>query len=237
MQAWQLKICADKAATIAQTIAMWQQWAADAIAERGFFSVALAGGGTPKALYEALADVQDFPWDKTYVFWGDERYVPPTDSDSNYRMAKEALLDRVPIPPTQIFPMPTGANDPATDAAAYTKTLKQIFDTPYPTIDCTLLGVGGDGHTASLFPGTEALKSQDWVTVGNKSGDPRLTLTFPAIASSHRVMFWILGSGKADIVKTLLTDPVGFPAQTVQCNGDLFWMCDREAAAHLPLIV
>ncbi|MEM8714882.1 MAG: 6-phosphogluconolactonase, partial [Cyanobacteria bacterium P01_G01_bin.4] len=218
-QSWRLEVLADSGRMVQRGIELWQQWAIEAIAERGFFSVALSGGGTPKVFYEALASA-DLPWDKVYVFWGDERYVPADHPDSNYRMAKEALLDRVPIPDPNVFPMPTQAGNPQADADTYAKTLQQVFNSLLPTIDCTLLGVGGDGHTASLFPGTEALQSESAVTIGNKDGDPRITLTYPALNASKRVVFWIAGAGKADIVKTLLTETVGLPAQGVNPDGD-----------------
>ncbi|MEM9568028.1 MAG: 6-phosphogluconolactonase, partial [Cyanobacteria bacterium P01_E01_bin.34] len=156
--------------------------------------------------------------------------------DSNYRMSKEALLDRVPIPAPNVFPIPTQAGNPQADADAYEKTLQQVFNSPLPTIDCTLLGVGGDGHTASLFPDTEALHSEAVVAVGNKDGAPRITLTYPALNASKRGVPWMAGGRKADIVKTLLTEKVGLPAQGVNPAGDLIWICDRAAAAKLPLI-
>ena len=225
---------------------MWRRWCVGASncgasgpqrrSQSGvFFAVALAGGSTPKAFYESLATA-DLPWDKVYVFWGDERYVPADHPDSNYRMTKEALLDRVPIPQPQIFPFPTQSGDPQADANRYSDTLREIFQSPLPRMDCTLLGVGGDGHTASLFPGTEALQSQSSVTVGSKDGAPRLTLTYPSLNASRRVMFWIAGAGKAEIVKTLLTEDAGLPAQAVRPAGDLIWVCDRAAAAQLPLV-
>ncbi|WP_017324521.1 6-phosphogluconolactonase [Synechococcus sp. PCC 7336] len=235
VQSWQLDIRPDVPSMVQRGIELWQQWAAEAIAERGCFSVALSGGSSPKVFYEGLASA-DLPWDKLYVFWGDERYVPQDHPDSNYRMAKQALLDRVPIPASQIFPFPTGAGNPQVDAATYGDRLREVFKGDWPEIDCTLLGVGGDGHTASLFPATEALNSQAWVTVGNKSGEPRLTLTFPALNASRRVVFWLAGAGKAEIVKTLLTTNAGLPAQSIQPHGELIWLCDRTAAAALPLV-
>ena len=234
-QSWQLEVVADPKSMVQRGIRLWHQWAGEAIAERGFFSVALSGGGTPKVFYEALASA-DLPWDKFYVFWGDERYVAADHPDSNYRMAKEALLDRVPIPPQQIFPIPTQSGNPQADASAYGDTLQKVFHSPLPTIDCTLLGVGEDGHTASLFPGTEALQSSAAVTVGSKDGAPRITLTYPALNASRRAVFWIAGAGKADIVKTLLTETAGLPAQGVKPDGDLIWICDRAAASKLPLV-
>ena len=150
LQSWQLDIRADVAAMVHRGIELWRQWAAEAIAERGFFAVALAGGSTPKAFYEGLATT-DLPWEKVYVFWGDERYVPADHPDSNYRMAKQALLDRVPIPPQQIFPFPTQSGDPQADATRYSDTLREIFQASLPTMDCTLLGVGGGwSHCISI---------------------------------------------------------------------------------------
>ncbi|MEO0803369.1 MAG: 6-phosphogluconolactonase [Cyanobacteria bacterium J06642_2] len=135
-----------------------------------------------------------------------------------------------------MFPFPTSAGDPAIDAAAYAETLKQVFEGGWPDFDCNVLGVGGDGYTASLFPGTDAQRAGGWPTVGNKSGEPRLTLTVPAIEHSHRVKFWVNGVGKASIIKTLPTDQVGLPAQQIKPEGELIWMLDAAAAAELPLL-
>lgn len=234
VRSFQLDIHPNPQAAIRRGVELWQQWAAIAIAEKGSFTVALAGGSTPKRFYEALATA-DLPWDKFYVFWGDERYVPLDHPDSNYRMAKEALLDRVPIPSSQVFPFPTPSGRPQTDAEIYIDRLQEVFKSPWPVLDCTLLGIGDDGHTASLFPGTEALNSQAWVTVGSKSGEPRLTLTLPVLNASDRVLFWVSGASKAAIVKQLLTTPSGLPAQAVQPMGDLIWMLDSAAASELPL--
>lgn len=235
LKSFQLEVRADVAGMVERGIALWQQWAAEAIAKRGFFAVALAGGGTPKVFYEGLATA-DLPWDKFYVFWGDERYVPADHPDSNYRMAKEALLDRVPIPTQQIFPFPTQSGNPQADASTYGDRLRKVFQTSVPTMDCTLLGVGTDGHTASLFPDTEALNSQASVAVGSKSGEPRLTLTYPSLNASRRIVFWIAGEGKAEIVSKLLMSDEGLPAQRIQPAGDLIWMLDRAAASKLPLL-
>lgn len=235
VRSFHLDIRPDPQAQIARGIELFQDWSKKAIAERGFFSVALSGGSTPKAFYSALAEA-DMPWDKLYIFWGDERYVPHDHPDSNYRMTRETLLDRVPIPSDRVFPFPTSAGDPAIDAAAYAETLKQVFEGEWPDFDCNLLGVGGDGHTASLFPSTDALKADGWTTVGNKSGEPRLTLTIPAIEHSRRVMFWVNGAGKSSIIKTLLIDQVGLPAQQIKPEGELIWMLDTAAAAELPLV-
>lgn len=135
-----------------------------------------------------------------------------------------------------MFPFPTSAGDPAINAAAYAETLKQVFEGDWPDFDCNLLGVNGDGHTASLFPVTDALKADGWTVVGNKSGEPRLTLTVPVIERGRRVMFWVNGAGKASIIKKLLTDPVGLHAQQIKPEGELIWMLDATAAAELPLV-
>ncbi len=236
MQGFQLEIFPEGSALIQRAIQIWQQTAAAAIQERGRFTVALAGGSTPRRLYAALAETEGIPWQHTWLVWGDERYVPPDHPDSNYRMVRETMLERVGIPETQVFPMPTQAGDPAQDASQYESQLKQIFSGDWPQLDLVLLGIGEDGHTASLFPGTTALQVQDrWVTVGQKDGDPRLTLTFPVLNQAAQVVFLVTGANKASILKEVLTTTAHLPCQSVNPRGRLLWLLDVAAAAQLPL--
>jgi 6-phosphogluconolactonase len=236
MQAFQIEVLPHPAALVQRGIELWRQWSAAAIADHGVFTVALSGGSTPKQYFAGLAAASGIDWQHTYVFWGDERYVPHDHPDSNYKMAKESLLDHVSIPQSQIFPMPTSSADPAEDATIYTTQLKQVFHSQWPQFDLNLLGIGEDGHTASLFPGTAALQVQDqWVTVGEKSGSPRLTLTLPAINHSRQTLFLVAGANKAEILRQVLTTDPHLPSQWVQPTGRLLWFLDAAAAAKLPL--
>ncbi len=212
-----------------------------AIAERGSFSVALAGGSTPKATYEVLASdyAEKLDWSKVHVFFGDERTVPPDHEDSNYRMAQLTLLSRVPV--GSIHRM-RGELPPAEAAAAYEEDLRRFFgasDEP-PSFDLILLGIGGDGHTASLFPETSALEVHDRWVVANpvlKLETTRLTLTVPVINASRAVNFLVAGRDKAEALREILegdADPRAFPAKFVHPeDGDLTWMVDRAAATSL----
>jgi 6-phosphogluconolactonase len=203
-------------------------------------TIALAGGSTPKPLYAALANA-DLPWERIFIFWGDERYVPADHPDSNERMAREAWLDQVPIPPNQIFGVPTGSQDPTIDAATYEQTIKQAFsstDPDLPRFDLILLGMGDDGHTASLFPHTAALEVNDrLVTVGNKDGDPRITFTFPLINQAHTVIFLVSGSNKQHALAHVFADKDDsqlYPSRSVQLqDGELWWLMDRDAGHNL----
>lgn len=236
MQAFQLEIHSDPVALVARGVDLWREWLRVSVADHGYFNVVLAGGSTPKQLYEALAKTSDLSWDRVRLFWGDERYVPSDHPDSNYRMVKEALLNHVNIPADHIFPFPTSSSDPKLDAQNYSAQLKELFQEEWPTFDLVLLGVGTDGHTASLFPETAALTVQDqWTAVGNKDGDPRLTLTFPALNRAHQVVFLVTGASKASIVEELLTSDPHLPAQGIQPMGRLLWFLDAAAAQSLPL--
>jgi 6-phosphogluconolactonase len=208
-----------------------------AIDAQGRFAVVLAGGSTPKATYEALA--RDYPggldWGRVHVFFGDERTVPPDHEDSNYRMADEALLSRVPVGGVHRM---RGELSPAEAAAAYEVELREFFGPEgVPAFDLILLGLGEDGHTASLFPETSALEVTDRWVVANpvlKLEATRLTLTAPAINAARSVAFLVAGEGKAEALKEILegdADPRAYPAKFVRPEGgDLTWMVDRAAA-------
>jgi 6-phosphogluconolactonase len=211
--------------------------AAKSVRERGRFAVALAGGSTPKALYELLATEyrSALDWDKVHVFFGDERTVPPDHEDSNYRMAYDTLLSRVPVGSVHRM---RGELDPAEAAMLYEEELKRFFDGP-PRFDLILLGIGEDGHTASLFPGTPALDVTDRWVVENpveKLGTVRITLTVPAINAAKRVIFLVAGAGKAEALKEILegdADPHKYPAKLIRPEGGAEWMVDRAAAQLL----
>lgn len=206
------------------------------------FTMVLAGGSTPKPLYEYLA-TQDLPWSQIHVFWGDERYVPITHPDSNAGMAARAWLDRVPMPPENIHAMPTGAADPARDAQTYEQELQAFFQLApgaVPTFDLILLGIGDDGHTASLFPGTEALGVCDRnITVGNKDGQPRLTFTIPVLNQAQKIIFLVAGANKQTALRHIFADqadPNTWPARYVKPQGQLIWLLDQAAGAALTTI-
>ena len=215
-------------------------WLTDlAVASSGRFSIALSGGSTPKRLYEVL--VQDefskrMPWDRVHLFWGDERHVPVTDKDSNQRMTREALLDHVPVPAANIHWVPVGGT-PEADAAGYQQDLQtyygdMVLDMARPLFDVVLLGLGENGHTASLFPGTPSLEEElAWVTaVTTEVPQPRLTLTYPAIACSRQVAFLVAGAGKAPVVKKVLAHDRSQPAARVTSIGQITWFLDEAAA-------
>jgi 6-phosphogluconolactonase len=214
-----------------------------AVAARGRFSVALSGGATPRRTYELLAAPSfkdQAPWDRVHVFWGDERCVPLNDPRSNARMAQDAWLDHVPIPRDQIHPM-SCAGDPAAGARQYEAQVRKFFAGRPPRLDLVLLGLGDDGHTASLFPGTPALEEREgWaaaVYLGKQNLD-RVTLTAPLINQAAMVVFLVAGKSKAGVLQEVLhgpRDPGRLPAQLIQPQtGELLWLVDLAAAARLP---
>jgi 6-phosphogluconolactonase len=212
------------------------------IAEKGEFIVALSGGNTPKRLYQLLASPafnRNIPWQKVYLFWSDERFVPHTDAESNYRMVKESLLDHVAIPEKNIFPIPV-IGSAKKSAKEYEATLTSFFKTKKIVFDLLLLGVGDDGHTASLFPGTAVLKEKKRLVKEVWTGlkqNWRISFTLPLINKAAQVIFLVAGKEKsvvvADILKHKKTKPV-LPAQLVNpAKGNIFWMLDEEAAANI----
>lgn len=210
-----------------------------AIAERGLCTIALSGGSTPKPLYEALSR-QQLPWDKIHIFWGDERYVPPDDPESNQLMARTAWLDKVEIPKGNIHPMLTDEADPAVAASKHEQELQEFFQVPagkFPVFDIILLGIGDDGHTASLFPHTETLKVSDrLVTVGNKDGQPRITFTYTLINQARYVIFVVAGRNKQAALAQIFApdgDASTYPSRLIQPHGELWWLLDRAAGEHL----
>jgi 6-phosphogluconolactonase len=214
-----------------------------AIRERGRYTVALSGGSTPRGLHQQLATAfsNQLPWEKVFFFWGDERHVPPDFPESNFRMAKETLLSKLPIPEQNIFRMHGELPDAEQAAARYQEVLRDFFKPAareFPRLDFNLLGMGPDGHTASLFPGTKGLEeNQRWV-IGNwvpQHDTWRITLTYPVINSSRVVMFLISGESKAEMVRKALKDPAAnLPCQGIRpTSGDLMWYLDKGAGAKL----
>jgi len=221
--------------------------AEEAVAARGRFMVALAGGSTPRTTYERLAQppLRDrMPWDRTWIFFGDERGVTPDHPDSNYRMANEALLSKVPIPVAQIARIRGEAEDPETAATEYGQRLSKVFECKrggLPRFDLILLGMGVDGHTGSLFPGSPVLKEVfrpvAAVHASAASIPQRFTFTLPVINTAARVMFLVAGGEKAKLLKAVLNEPTSaLPAALVHpTNGRLTWLLDRAAAALVRL--
>jgi 6-phosphogluconolactonase len=227
----------------------------ESLDRHGAFSVALAGGSTPRRLYSLLADAQEpfrarLPWDRMQFFWGDERCVPPDHADSNYRMATEAMLSRVPVPAENIHRMHGEDPDVAEAARAYSEELGQVLggrphghsdDTDMPRLDLVLLGMGPDGHTASLFPGSAALQERKRRVVENwveKFKSNRITMTAPMLNQASLVIFLVQGSEKAEVLRDVLHGPYQpelYPSQLIQpVDGECLWLVDKPAAALLP---
>jgi 6-phosphogluconolactonase len=206
----------------------------------GRCSLVLAGGNTPRALYSRWASqfATEIPWAGVHVFWGDERFVPSDDPRSNFRMSRESLLDQVPIPPANVHAMPTALATPELAATAYEATLRQHFDGDRPRFDLLLLGLGAEGHTASLFPRSPALEEPArWVLPVTVPADPpsRLTLTLHALNGAAQTYFLVTGSEKAAALDHVLqpaADVRTYPAAGIRTTGDgPVWWVDREAAA------
>jgi 6-phosphogluconolactonase len=222
---------------LARHVAEWMTQAA--LAARGPFRVSLSGGSTPKALYALLASDEfkaRFPWPRVFWYWGDERFVPYDHPDSNYRMTREAMLSKAPVPPENIFPIPTDG-DPDDAARRYERTLQEAYgaatlDPRRPMFDITLLGLGRDGHTASLLPGEPVLNERKhWVAaVSHGRPEVRITLTYPPIDSSRQVAFLIAGKEKAAIFSKIRGGDSDVPAARVRPVGDLIWFVDQAAA-------
>jgi 6-phosphogluconolactonase len=224
---------------LAQHAAEWMTSAA--LAAKGPFRVSLSGGSTPKTLYGLLASAEfknRFPWQRVSWYWGDERFVPYDHPDSNYRMTREAMLGKVPVPPQNIHPVPADGT-PEDAARRYEQTLQRAYgattlDPARPLFDVTLLGLGPDGHTASLLPGEPVLQEREhWVAaVSHGRPEVRITMTYPAIDSSRRVAFLIAGEEKAAIFSAVRTGNSDVPAARVRPVGELFWFVDRAAAGE-----
>lgn len=223
----------------------WIALSAEAIAQRNAFHIALSGGSTPKALYQLMATDhyrQQTDWTRQHIWFGDERCVPHDHADSNYRMAREAMLDSLPIPPDNIHPVPMTDADVGKNAQDYeTELLACLPKTAQgiPRFDLMLQGVGDDGHTASLFPGTTILQERDKQVAAvfvEKFNAWRISVTFPVINHARHLIVLAAGAGKADIVRTLLEDKVPdalYPVQMISPEGQLTWYLDSAAARLL----
>jgi 6-phosphogluconolactonase len=243
-----IHVLSDASAVERAAAEMVVERAAAAVAARGVFTIALAGGSTPKRLYALLADEHDsfraqMPWDRVHFFWGDERHVPPDHSDSNYRMANEAMLSKVPVPAQNIHRIKSENPDAGQAAQEYAEDLRGCFDSgaTLPRLDVILLGMGTDGHTASLFPGTMALKEEhQWVASNwvEKFNTHRITMTPPLINNGACVVFLVQGEEKVEPLRAVLygeRNPEVYPSQLIQpVDGECYWLVDREAARLLP---
>ncbi len=253
----EILICRDPDEVSLRAAELFARLADEAVSSTGRFAVALSGGSTPRALYTLLAGDpfrSRIPWSKVHLFWGDERCVPPDHPESNYRMVRETLLNRVPLPGENVHRMPAEQEDPNRGAAEYEQALKEFFGpvgasppTPLrPRFDLILLGMGEDGHTASLFPGTAVLEeterlvtatdiqTQDRLPLQTRH---RLTLTVPVINNAAQIVFLICGGSKASVLKEVLegdSQPKRLPSQLIQPrDGKLLFIVDRAAASLL----
>lgn len=219
-----------------------------AIAERGSAAIALSGGSTPRLMGEILAQppYRDLPlWERLWVFWGDERWVPLDHDESNAGVARRTFLDHVTVVPEQVHPMPTVDLTPDEAARAYEALIRDVVplgDDGIPRFDLIFLGMGEDGHTASLFPGTPAIHEADRLVVANyvpKLETTRLTMTPPLLNAGRKVVFLVSGTGKAERLAEVLEGPYQpdvLPSQIVRpSDGSLIWLTDRSAAAALSL--
>jgi len=238
----QVVVVPDVVALAQEAAGRFVEQARAAVQSRGRFSVALSGGSTPEGAYRLLAQEPyrgQLPWDRMHLFWGDERCVPPDDPGSNYRLADQALISQVPIPAENVHRIP-GELAPEAAARAYRRELENFFCGPLPRLDLVLLGLGSDGHTASLFPGSDVLEAVSDVAVAVEAqyeGRParRVTLTLPAINAARQVLFLVTGESKARIVARVLGTRTGpLPAERVcPTAGELIWLLDEAAASGL----
>lgn len=243
----QVRILADGAAIAQSAAQVFVRAALAGVKQKGSFTVALAGGSTPKALYHLLVSEARFraqvPWDLMTLFFGDERNVGPDDADSNFRMATEAMLSRAPLKTEQVHRIKGEYKDTEQAAFEYEQVLREYFRPgagQFPRFDLVLLGMGSEGHTASLFPGTKALQEKSRIVTRNWVGKlftERITLTAPAINAAAEVLFMVAGADKMLALKAVLEgphEPEQLPAQMIQPeNGSLLWLVDTAAAARL----
>ena len=243
-----VEVWRDAQAMSERAVALTLEAAREAIAARGRFTIALTGGSSPVGAYEQLAQTssKEANWDKWVVFLGDDRFVPPDDDRSNYGQARRTLLSHVPIPPENVYRVATGVAHPEAAAQAYAQTLAEVFGVPAagppPVFDLILLGMGDDGHTASLFPGYPSLEVTDRWVVSSPPGTlpppvERVTFTFSMLNAARRVLFLVTGAKKAVPVRDVLEGGANVqdrPAAGVRpSEGTLTWLLDEAAASLL----
>ena len=229
----------DEKAMIAFAVEHWIHSARRAIQQKGRFAVALSGGSTPKAIYRALAETKEVEWEKVFLFWSDERAVPPTHPESNYYMAMEAGLKQVSIPKSQIFRM-VAEEKIEKNAKEYEEKIRHNLGSSL--FDLVMLGMGEDGHTASLFPGTEALRIEDRLATSNFAGPKkgwRMTLTFPCLEQSAHLAIYAAGKKKGITLAQVLTASIDSPWPASRLgtpSRKALWILDQEAANELSLL-
>lgn len=243
----EVRILPDGAAIAKRAAQLFVETAVTAAKQNGSFTVALSGGSTPKALYSLLisdsALRSQLPWDKTFLFFGDERHVPPDDSQSNFRMATEAMISKSPLKPRQVFRIKGESPEAEQAALEYEHDIRAHFKLSngrFPRFDLVLLGMGSEGHVASLFPGTKALRENRRIVVHNWVGKvlmDRITLTAPAINNAAHIVAMVTGAEKAPALTAVLErvyEPEQLPAQLIQpVNGNLLWLVDTAAGSML----
>ncbi len=229
-------ICSDRAELVHEGAEAIVQAFNHRAADR--FSIALSGGSTPEPLYEHLATRphSDIQWDQVELFWGDERYVRHDQPESNYRMARAAMIDRIAIPPGNVHPIPTNCDEPEEAAQLYQQVIRRQLGDPLPRLDLSLLGLGDDGHTASLFPGSAALLERDSLVAATEApAEPRtrITLTLPLLNRARKTIMLVAGAGKHLPLRAILDDPERaqehYPAAMIRPEGELLWIVDRKA--------
>jgi 6-phosphogluconolactonase len=238
-----VRVLTDPPAVFAAAAVEFLQRARTAIQGSGRFTVALSGGSTPRNLYSLLATQSDVPWGQIRFFFSDERHVPPDSPDSNFRMANESLFSRAPIPQENIFRVPAEIPDADTAAQSYEQTLRQFFqleEDDLPRFDLILLGLGPDGHTASLFPGTAALHEDERLVAANwveQFKTWRITFTYPVLNNAAAVLLMATGAEKQEALLQVLQgkhDSETYPAQGIKpTNGSLLWLVDQAAAGPM----
>ena len=202
-------------------------------------TVALSGGSTPKLMFQLLADQfrEEVAWSRVHFFWSDERHVPPDDPESNYRMANEALLSHVPVSANNVHRILGENPDAATVASDYEQTIRAVTKQTLPRFDLIFLGLGADGHTASIFPGSDVLHETERLVAApyvEKFKSHRITMTLPLLNNGASIVFLVSGAEKAEIVKQVLQGEKKYPAQAVNpTQGELIWMLDKAAASKL----
>jgi len=238
-----LRVFEDTRLMVEFLVRKWQEISQDSVERHGFFAVALSGGRTPGDFYHALAEHKEMVlWDRTHIFLVDERFVPDTDSDSNYRMIRDALLYKAPIPAQNVHPISTAGPDPASCAKMYEEDLQRFFEllpSQLPVFDLVMLGMGADGHTASLFPGSPVLDWADRLAgeVSTAAGEhSRITLTLPVINNARNIIFLVTGKEKAEVLRDVIGKRgMKLPASLVKPgSGDLLMLADSGAAMLLP---
>jgi len=243
----EIRIFADVGELFRAAAGEFLRLAEEAVRSKGLFTVCLSGGSTPRRLYSLLGEDPEWkiriPWGAAHFFWSDERHVPPDDPESNFRMTWETMLSKVPVLPANIHRIPGELPDADRAAHEYDGVLRELFklgDGQFPRFDLALLGMGADGHTASLFPGSGALHEERRMVVSNRVerlATERITMTAPVLNNAGNVIFLVLGEDKAPALKAVLEgprQPDPLPAQMIQpAHGSLLWLVDRHAASLL----